>query len=814
MRIRPELTAATRRLRRNPGFTLAALLTLGAGIGATVAMFAVVHGIVLNPLPYPAAGRLVRLDNAAPGIGSDGGLQMTQGLYLLYRESSRTLRELAVHSDVDVTLTAAGPPRRLTATVSTPELASILQTRPALGRFLDDEDAVPGAPPVAVLSHALWRSVLGANPDIVGATIVLNAVSVEVVGVMPADFEYPSASTDLWLARSVNPAADTFGSFTLDAVARLAPGAGAPEARDELQHLIPRLIERFPGAGSRQVVEDARLTAIVTPLRDAIVGNVATTLWVLLGTVGLLLVIAGVNVINLLVVRLEGRQRDVAIRTALGAAPRALAAHFLAEAVWLAGLGGAVGVGVAAVALGLVRRFGPAGLPRLDEVGLTPPVLGVAVALTAGAGLVLGLLPLATGRRDLTTALKGTRTTADRRRFRVRNALIVSQTAFALILVLGAGLMTRSFWHLTHVDTGFDPEGVLTFQIALPGTTYPTRERAVALHDALLERLRALPGVDAVGASTCLPLCGSWAGNPWAREDRPSAPGEIPPIAATRRVSEEYFDAMRLAVLRGRGIERRDREQRTGAAVVNRRAAAKLFPGEDPLGKTIYHAAAPDSVPWYRVVGVVEDAPVTTLTDDPAPIVYLPLLHTDATGPNPRFLSYAVRTTLPPTSLVTAVRDAVGALDAALPIANVGTMAGILRTAGAGMAFTMVLLALAAAMALFLGLVGIYSVIAYMVSLRTAEFGVRLALGARADELARMVLRQGGVMVGVGVVVGLGGALILTRFMRAMVFGVSTSDPPTYAVVTALLGAVAVLAIRGPARRAAGVDPMESLRAE
>jgi predicted permease len=409
---------------------------------------------------------------------------------------------------------------------------------------------------------------------------------------------------------------------------------------------------------------------------------------------------------------------------------------------------------------------------------------------------------------------QGSRSIAGRGRVRVRQGLIVSQTAFALMLVLAAGLMIRSFWNLTRVNVGFDPENVVTFEVALPATNYPTRERAVALHAALLERVRALPGVDRAGASTCLPLCGSWAGNPWAREDRPAAPGEIPPIVATRRVSEDYLEAMRVAVLQGRGIEHRDREQRTGAAVVNRRAAARLFPGEEPIGKTIYHATNPEDPAWYRVVGVVENAPVTSLTDDPTPIVYLPLLHRDADGPNPRRLAYAVRSTIPPLGLVDAIRGAVAELDPAVPVANVRTMPAVVRAAGASMAFAMVLLVLAATMALFLGVVGVYSVVAYMVSLRTAEFGVRLAMGARAEELSRMVMRQGGALVGVGVVLGSCGALALTRFMRAMIFGVSPHDPATFVAVPVVLGVVAVMAILGPARRAASVDPIQSLRAE
>ena len=815
MRLLAELPLAARRLRRHPGFTAAALLTLAMGIGATLAMFGVVHSVLLNPLPYPRSDRIVQLDHSAPGIGNDGGLDMTQGLYLLYRESSRTLAALAIYEDVDVTLTGTEQPRRLTATVSTHELADVLQVRPALGRFLTESDGLPGGAPVAVLSHALWSSAFGADPTVLGSSILLDGVGVEVVGVMPAAFAFPSSSTDLWIPRPVNPATATFGSFTPSGIARLAPGANAATARDELQRLIPRLVERFPGSASREVVESARLTALVVPLKQAVAGDVATTLWVLLGTVGLVLLIAGVNVTNLLLVRLEGRQRELAVRTALGAGPSALVVHFVSEATWLATLGGTLGVGLAAVALGLVRRFGPEGLPRIDEIGLTPAVWVAALVLSAGTTLVLGLMPLTMRRQALGVALKqDARSTADRARFRARNTLIVSQTAFALVLIVAAGLMARSFWHLTRTDVGFDAEGVLTFQISLPSTAYPTRRSAVAFHDALLQRLRTLPGVESAGATTCLPLCRSWAGNAWAREDRPPAPGEIPPIVATRRVSPGYLETMRIALLRGRTIESRDHEQLTGAAVINRRAAERLFPGEDPIGKRIYHSSDPDGPPWYHVVGIVENAPVTTLTDDRAPIVYLPLLHRDGTGISPSLLAYTVRSSLPPASIVAAVRAEVRDLDAALPVAYVRLMSAVVREAEARMAFTMVLLVLAASMAVFLGVVGIYSVITYMVAQRTPEFGIRLAIGARGEDLTRMVLRQGGAMIGAGIVIGLPGAVGLTRFMRTMVFGVSTTDPLTYALVTGILAAAALLAVYRPARRAAAVDPMMSLRAD
>jgi putative ABC transport system permease protein len=815
MRLYAELLHAIRRLRRHLGFTTSGLLTLGAGLGASIAMFAVVHGVVLNPLPYPDSARLVRLDHSAPGIGSEGGLQLTQGLYLLYRESSQMLSDLAVYSDADVTITGNGPPRRLTATISTHELAGVLRVRPALGRFLAEQDGRPGAQPVAVLSYALWNSAFGSDPAIVGRSIMLNGVAVAVVGVMPSSFGFPSRETDLWLPREVNPVADRFGSFTLAGIARLAPRANVESAREELQQLIPRLLERFPGPTSRQVVDDARLTALVVPLKEAIVGPVAATLWVLSGTVGLLLLIAGVNVTNLMVVSVERRNREIALRTALGAGPRAIAAYFLSETAWLAGLSGAIGFALAAVALGLVRRFGPEGLPRLEEIGLTPTVWAVGLSASAAAALFLGLIPFATRRSDLDTALRqGSRTTADRARFRGRNALVVSQTAFALVLIVGAGLMARSFWNLTQVDAGFDAGGLLTFQIALPEASYPTRESTAAFHSSLLARLRSLPGVDRVGATTCLPLCGSWAGNPWARQDRPVRAGEIPPIVATRRVSEDYFESMGIALLSGRTIERQDLTQLSGAAVINREAAKKLFPGEDPIGKRIYHATDPDNPPWYHVVGIVEDAPVTTLTADRAPVAYLPLMHRDAAGLTPRLLAYAVRTSLAPLSLVDAIRAEIRQLDPALPIAHVRTMKSVLREAQAGMAFTMVLLVITASMALFLGIVGIYSVIAYTVSQRLPEFGLRLAIGARATDVWRMVLRQSGALVGIGILIGISGAFVLTRFMRAMVFGVSTTDPLTYAAVTMILVGVSTLAIVGPARRAATVDPMESLRAE
>ena len=811
-----ETRHSVRRLANSSGFAIAAIITLALGIGANTAIYSVVHSVVLSPLPYPESERLVWLDHGAAGIGVDKGLDMTRGLYVHYRERSRTLEELGIYLESDVSLTGEGDPERVSATIATHTLFATLRVRPLLGRAFDQNDDYADGTGVAVLSHDLWTRRYGADPSVLGRIIQVDGTPLEIVGVMPSGFGYPSRDTKLWAPLVIDPATASFGGFTRRGIARMSPGSTPADVEAELNALIPRLSESFPREQVDPVVVNARLTAVITTLREDLVGDIRRTLWILLGTVGFVLLIACANVANLFLVRAEARQREVAVRMALGATRGDLVRLFLSESALLVIAGGALGLLLAVGGVRLLLAFGPQNLPRLHEVGIDANVLAFTAAISILISLLFGAAPIFRGAPNLIASLKqgGRGMTTARGRLRVRNLLVVSQVALALVLLVGAGLMARSFLHLKRLDPGFDAKSVLTFQLGLPGGDYPNRAAAVAFHRELLDRLGELPGVEAAAAVTCLALCSNWAGIPLQVEGRTPPPGEIPPVVATRRVSAGYFETLRIPLLSGRTVERADQEQRTGSAVVSAELVERYWPGEDPVGKRVY--TGNDEEPaWYTIVGVVANTPIRELTEDPAPIIYLPLLHSDgARGISPRTLTYVLRTSTPPLSLAGAARSEVWSMDRSLPIARIRTMEQIVSDAGIQMAFTMVMLVIAAFVAVLLGAVGIYGVISYVVAQRTGEIGVRMALGARAADVSRMVLKQGGSVAAFGLGLGLLGAFALTRLMRALLYGISPTDPATFVGVSALLLVIALVATYLPARRAARVDPVQALRSE
>ncbi len=813
-----EIRYATRRLIKSPGFTIAAVVTLGLGIGANSAIFSVVHGVVLSPLPYPEPDRLVWLDHSAAGINVDKGLDMTAGLYVHYRGQSQTLDEVAIYDVLETSLTGEPDPERVETVRVTHTLLEVLRVPPALGRWFDEGDTYVDGTGVVVLSHGLWSRRFGADPGILGRTIQLNGVTFEVIGIAPPSLAFPDPRTQLWIPLVVNPARQRLGGFTVRGIARLKPQFSAADAQADLDALIPRLPEAFPdGGGGRAVVEDAKLRARVVPLKEHLVADIRPTLWILLGTVGFVLLIACANVANLFLVRADSRHREVAVRRALGASRGQLLRHFLSESTLLVMVGGVLGLALAFAAVRLVVGLGPENLPRLHEVEINGIVLGFTAVISIVASLAFGAIPSLRRAPDMVASLKegGRGTTTGRARFRARNVLVTSQIALALILLIGAGLMVRSYWHLRSVHPGFDTESVLTFDLGLAVSDYPDRESAVAFHQELLDRLEALPGVVSAGAVTCLPLCGNWAGNPLEVEGSPRQPGVIPPVVATRRVSPGYPETMKIPLLAGRTIERADQDGRSGAALVNAELVKRYWPGEDPIGRRVYHSSDPTDSTWYTVVGVVGNVPVGKLTDDPNPAIYLPLLHSDGSrGPSPHSLSFVVRTSTPPLGLAAAVRSEIWSMNPNLPIAHLRTMERVVADAGIQMAFTMVLLVIAAAVALLLGAVGIYGVVSYVVSQRTSEIGVRIALGARGEDVSRMVLKQGGAAAAIGLTLGLAGSFALTRLMSALLYDVSPTDPATFAAVATLLLAVTLLATYLPARRAARIDPMEALRSE
>ena len=822
-----EIRQAARRLLRSPAFTLASVLTLGLAIGANAAIFAVVQRVVLNPLPYPRSDRLVEVDHGLQTLNVPNGLGVSRGLYLHYRERARTLQAIAAYNDEAPTLTGAGEPEQLATIRATPSLGEVLRIPPALGRWFTEQEGTPGAAPVVVLSHGLWVRRYAADAGILGRAITLDGVATTVVGVMPQSFAFPAPGIDAWTVQQLSRAAG-FGVWDYDAVARLRDGVTPADARAELTGLMTGVIGAFPGDPLARAQAEAKPIFIVRTLKEATIGTIARSLWILLAAVALVLLIACANVANLFLVRFEARQREVAVRRALGSGRRGIAAYFLSESALLALAGGIVGVALAFAAVRLLVAIGPPSLPRLAEIRVD----GIAIAFTFGltllTALAFGLIPLLQGVALAATLHEGGRShTASRRRHHARRALMATQVAFALVLVIASGLMVRSFQKLRAVDPGFDATSTLTFSVGLPQNEYPTRALAAAAHQAILDRVSALPGVSAASATSCLPLAGGCFGNTVRIEGRAIPPGTVPPLALFRAVAPDYFRAIGTPLRAGRTLMRDDVDRREPVVVVNDAFATINFPGEDPVGRRIASnmpPARPGEVPslqWLSIVGVVADTPIRAPGENFAtPLVYVPM--TIAGGPDlPRLagpsvtaMTYVVRTSTPPLGLVNAVRQAIDGVDPKLPVARIALMKTLLDRASAPTAFMMVLLATAAAVALVLGMVGIYGVMSYIVSQRRGEIGVRLALGAVPASVAGLIVRQGSAVALLGVGAGLTAAMAGSRLLESLLFEVSPRDPGVFAGTTIALMLVAVLACWLPARRAARLSPLEALRAD
>jgi putative ABC transport system permease protein len=815
-----DVRYALRSLLRVPGFTLAAGATLALAIGASTAIFTVTYRVLLNPLPYPDSARVLVLDFGVPtGNLPSGFRSLSSQQYFQYLDGARTLSSLAVYQMDDLTISGRGAPERIRVSRVTPSLVSVLAVEPAVGRWFTEDEGLPGAAPVALLSHGLWVSRYGGDPAILGQSIDLDGVPAEVVGVMPPSYAFPEARTGVWIPLPLTRATASPG-YAYTAVARLRDGATVPDARAELTRLTKDLETAFPGNGYRQFVSTA-LTLIA-----GTVGRVSTMLWMLLASVGLLWLVACANVANLFLARAETRHREVAMRRALGAGRGGIARLFLAESALLSIVGGAAGLALAATATRLLVAFGPASLPRLDDVRLDMVGLMFTGALTAATWLALGVLPLLRTVWIAPSLQGGGRTnTGSRNSHHVRHALMASQVALALVLLVASGLLVRSFLRLLAVDPGFDSRSTLTLQVGLPPERYPDRERVVAFHHAVLDQMAALPGVTAVSASTCLPLAPEafCFGNTLAVEGRPRQRDRIPRPVAQRAVAGGYFEAMGIRLLRGRGLERADTDRREPVVVVNEAMVAAYFPDEDPIGRRIAFGYQSSNGPWRTIVGVVASTVTTGLAElTPVPKLYVPMSTSGGPdlrvsgllGPDVSVMSYVVRSSTPPLGLAPAVRRVIDQIDATIAIARLETLEDAVARSAEQAAFTTALLALAAGVALLLGLVGIYGVVSYIVSQRTGEIGVRLALGAEPGNVAAMIVRQGGIVALAGVLAGLAAALAGGRLIASLLYDVSPRDPAVFAATAVTLFGVAILACWLPARRAARVSPVEALRAD
>ena len=811
-----QLRLLWRRAVGNPGFTLVSLATLAIGIGANVAIFTVVNAVLLRPLPMPDSERLVLLRHSAPGLTQLDELPLSDALYFFYAAESRTLEGVAAYQPLQASFTGADNPQRVQAAAVTASFFDVMRTPPQLGRTFVLEDDRPGAAPVIVLSDGLWRARFGSDPGVIGRMADIDGARVEVVGVMPPGFSFSQPEAELWRPLQLDPDNTQLGAFGIAGVARLADGTTLEQAQSELATMLSNLTEVFPDEAAAPVLAAAGFRPLVDRARVVVVGDIEATLWILLGAVGFLLLIACANVANLLLVRSEARRGEAAIRAALGSSRGRLAGSALVESVALGVAGGIAALPLALLAVRLVVRFGPQALPRLDEISADAAVLAFGLAVSIVAGLLFGVLPAlrasaAGAAGHMTAGARGA--SAGRERQFARRGLVVVQIALALTLLVGSGLAVRSFGRLAAVDPGFDPVDVLTFGLALPERDYDADAR-LGFHRQMVERLRALPGaVEATAAST-VPLGGAVSGSGYSIEGRPLDDGEVPPVFMSKVVSPEYFGTLRIELTEGRRFDRLDGERGDSVVVVSQAVADAYWPGESALGRGIRAGGPPEEdQEWSRIVGVVADVHETTLHEDPLPMVYYPLPGSAGDSGGPATMRYAVRARNA-AGLGAAVREAVRGLDPTLPIADVETLETLVGRARGERAFVMVLLVIAAGLALLLGSVGLYGVVSYTVAQRRREIAIRMAVGARAADVGRLVLTEAGSLALVGAALGIGAAAALTRRLQAVLFETSPLDPAVFLGVSTILVGVCLLASWLPARRAARIDPMHALRVE
>ncbi len=796
-----ELRYAGRNLAKRPGYAAIAAITLALGIGSTVSIFTVLNAIVLRPLPYPDADRLVEVLHHAPGMRMPV-VRSSPGLVARYREHARTLASIAGYNTRQLNLQRPAGSEQVRAIVATPDLFATLATPAALGRVFAADDASAGSPLVTILTNDFWRQRFGADPAVIGQTVQLDGQPATVVGVMPRGFAFPDPATRLFVPMRSDPMG-TFGALGTVSIARLAPGATIETARRQLEQLQRRVPEWFPDL-TREELSMLQWSVSVEPLRAQVVGSISSTLWMLFAIVGFVLLIAAANVANLFLVRAESRQREIAVRSALGASRGRIAATFLAEGLVLAALGAVGGVCIAQGGTRLLVDYGPARLPRLHEVQLDTAAIAFAALMSVLAAALLAALPtLTVARRSVAVLLReagrGNTSGAGRR---ARHALIVTQVAIALVLLVGAGLMLRSVVRLSAVDPGFRVKGLLTAGMSVGAGR--TRASTIALYTQVVDKMAATPGARGAGAATSLPLGATGlTGAGVDMQSRPELNGRAGPNAMYSGITAEYLQTLGVPFLTGRVPARDDIEQNRPIAWVNK-TFARQFLGDRALGERIRVA---DSG-WLEVVGVVGDMKTGALRDDVQPMVYVPFTNS-AVKPNVMFA--VVRTAGDPTSIASAVREAVNSVDASVPLA-LRTMDDIHSASLAQSRFTVVLLSLAAVIGLALGIVGLYGAISYTVAQRTAEIGVRVALGANPAAVCAMVLRQGISIILLGIAIGLAAAGSLARYIASMLFEVSVFDPLTYAAVTMLLVSVGVLATFVPARRAADTNPVDALR--
>ncbi len=820
-----DLQLAARRLRRRPTFTLSAALTLALGIGGAAAAFAVVNAVLLRPLPYRDSDRLADLSHTITLGGNTLHIDVSDATYLLYRRDQRVFDDLGIYRSTAANLVAASgtgaSPVRVTSADVTPSVFRVLQVAPERGRGLVEADGDPASPPVAAISNALWRNAFGGDPSIVGRHVVIDGLEAEIVGVMPARFDFPDGRTALWTPLRLDPARTKSAAFDYRGIARLRSGVTIEAATQELQRLLPRVPEAFPGRLTSAGIAMTHMHAYARSLLGIVIGDATRSLWIVAGAIAALLALVVANVANLFLARAEGRRHETAVRRALGASRGALFGDLTAESVLVAAVGAVGGIALALAAIDVLQSMSfAASIPRLSEVRVDAATMLFVAATAVVTALIAGWLPsIRAGRASAASALvaEGPRAAGNRQRHRARHTLIVCQLALALVLLAAAGLFARGFGRLRDVDPGFDARGAVAFRLALPEVTYPTAVATAAVIQRTATALMSQPGVQAVGVVTKLPL------DDQARqdsavfvEDHPLAMGAIPNLHPMAFASPEYFAAMRIPLVAGRLFAPLDPAAdpaRTGREVVVSAAFARHY--WTPQAAVGRHIKMNVSDEWSTIVGVVGDVRDQGLTQPAAELVYSPLLTIATTGKwTPHDVAFVVRSSnerdVPALNLETAVRQAAPSV----PAYRMIPVSALQENASARTSFTLSVLAASALLALLIGAVGLYGVTAYLVGLRTREIGVRIALGAQAADVRRLVLGRALRDAAIGVALGLAGAVLVGRAIAATLYGVSPVDPAALTGAAALLLATSLAATWLPAARASRLDPASTLRTD
>jgi putative ABC transport system permease protein len=811
-----------RRFGMAPTFTAIALVTLALGIGANTAIFSVINGVLIKPLAYPQPQQLVGVWHLAPGVSNLGNINCSPTMYFTYREENQTFQDIGLWSNGGATVTGVGDPERPRAVFVTYGTLQALGVQPAVGRWFSQADDTPGSPETVMLSYGYWQRRFGGDKSVIGRSLNVDSSPRTVIGVMPQDFRFMNVESDLILPQRFDRNKIFLGNFSYQGIARLKPGVTLQEANADVGRMLAIWLKAWPvpPGFDHAIFENARFAPKIQPLKEEIVGDIGTMLWVLMGTIGLVLMIACANVANLLLVRAEGRQQELAIRAALGAGWGRIAREMLIESLTLGLLGGVLGLGLAYAALRVLVSSGPATLPRLKEIAIDPLVLGFTLGVSLLAGLLFGLIPvLKYAGPHLATALRagGRSLSHSRERHRARNTLVVVQVALALVLLIGSGLMIRTFQALRNVQPGFTrPEEVQLFRITIPEGQVKEPEQVMRMQNAMIENLAAIPGVTSVSFASGAPLEGINSNDLLFAEDKPIAANVVPPVRRYRFVAPDFFKTAGTSLIAGRDFTWTDHYEKRHVAIVSENLAREWW--GDPaaaLGKRVREGM---NDPWREVVGVVSDVYDNGVQQKAPAMVYWPAmmdtfwgdpLHTNRAG------VFLIRTSRAGTQgFLTEARQAVWSVNSNLPLHLVRTLQDLYVQSMARTSFTLVMLALAGLMALILGSVGIYGVIAYAVTQRTREIGIRMALGAEPASLRQMFVRHGLLLAGVGAAIGLSAAAGLTRLMSSLLFGVQALDPLTYFGVAAILITAAALASYLPARRATKVDPLDALRAE